>query len=78
MSDSCEGAFGGGKLEGKVARKHHRRSTRVRSRQERASRPRLTILNVSSQAEQAGETGQAGAVSSLVSLPACPLGVQHG
>ncbi|XP_043783612.1 serine/threonine-protein kinase WNK2 isoform X6 [Cervus elaphus] len=46
MSDSCEGAFGGGKLEGKVARKHHRRSTRVRSRQERASRPRLTILNV--------------------------------
>lgn len=60
MSDSCEGAFGGGKLEGKAARKHHRRSTRVRSRQERASRPRLTILNVSSQAEQAGETGQAG------------------
>ncbi|XP_059957204.1 serine/threonine-protein kinase WNK2 isoform X5 [Mesoplodon densirostris] len=47
MSDSCEGAFGGGKLEGKVARKHHRRSTRARSRQERASRPRLTILNVS-------------------------------
>ncbi|XP_027819997.1 serine/threonine-protein kinase WNK2 isoform X11 [Ovis aries] len=46
MSDSCEGAFGGGKLEGKAARKHHRRSTRVRSRQERASRPRLTILNV--------------------------------
>lgn len=60
MSDSCEGAFGGGKLEGKAARKHHRRSTRVRSRQERASRPRLTILNVSSQAEQAGKTGQAG------------------
>ncbi|XP_058422065.1 serine/threonine-protein kinase WNK2 isoform X3 [Diceros bicornis minor] len=46
MSDSCEGAFGGGKLEGKAVRKHHRRSTRVRSRQERASRPRLTILNV--------------------------------
>ncbi|XP_033713706.1 serine/threonine-protein kinase WNK2 isoform X9 [Tursiops truncatus] len=46
MSDSCEGAFGGGKLEGKAARKHHRRSTRARSRQERASRPRLTILNV--------------------------------
>ncbi|XP_047556688.1 serine/threonine-protein kinase WNK2 isoform X9 [Lutra lutra] len=46
MSDSCEGAFGGGRLEGKATRKHHRRSTRARSRQERASRPRLTILNV--------------------------------
>lgn len=46
-SDSCEGAFGGGRLEGRAARKHHRRSTRARSRQERASRPRLTILNVS-------------------------------
>ncbi|XP_011377228.1 serine/threonine-protein kinase WNK2 isoform X9 [Pteropus vampyrus] len=46
LSDSCEGTFGGGKLEGKPSRKHHRRSTRTRSRQERASRPRLTILNV--------------------------------
>ncbi|XP_054444004.1 serine/threonine-protein kinase WNK2 isoform X7 [Pteronotus mesoamericanus] len=46
LSDSCEGTFGGGKLEGKPARKHHRRSTRMRSRQEKASRPRLTILNV--------------------------------
>uniref|UniRef100_A0A673UKU8 WNK lysine deficient protein kinase 2 n=1 Tax=Suricata suricatta TaxID=37032 RepID=A0A673UKU8_SURSU len=46
MSDSCEGAFGSGRLEGRAARKHHRRSTRARSRQERASRPRLTILNV--------------------------------
>ncbi|XP_019486521.1 PREDICTED: serine/threonine-protein kinase WNK2 isoform X17 [Hipposideros armiger] len=46
LSDSCEGAFGGGKLEGKSTRKHHRRSTRTRSRQERANRPRLTILNV--------------------------------
>ncbi|XP_004393648.1 PREDICTED: serine/threonine-protein kinase WNK2 [Odobenus rosmarus divergens] len=45
-SDSCEGAFGGGRLEGRATRKHHRRSTRARSRQERASRPRLTILNV--------------------------------
>lgn len=79
MSDSCEGAFGGGKLEGKAARKHHRRSTRVRSRQERASRPRLTILNVSSQAEQAGETGQAGCgVLPGLTARVCPLGVQHG
>ncbi|XP_060228540.1 serine/threonine-protein kinase WNK2 isoform X14 [Meriones unguiculatus] len=46
LSDSCEGSFGGGRLEGRAARKHHRRSTRARSRQERASRPRLTILNV--------------------------------
>ncbi|XP_041488915.1 serine/threonine-protein kinase WNK2 isoform X8 [Microtus oregoni] len=46
LSDSCEGTFGGGRLEGRAARKHHRRSTRARSRQERASRPRLTILNV--------------------------------
>lgn len=47
MSDSCEGAFGGGKLEGRGSRRHHRRSTRVRSRPEKANRPRLTILNVS-------------------------------
>ncbi|XP_060056547.1 serine/threonine-protein kinase WNK2 isoform X7 [Erinaceus europaeus] len=46
MSDSCEGMFGTGKLEGRGSRKHHRRSTRTRSRQERTSRPRLTILNV--------------------------------
>ncbi|XP_071072687.1 serine/threonine-protein kinase WNK2 [Dasypus novemcinctus] len=46
MSDSCEGAFGSGKLEGKASKKHHRKSTRTRSRQEKASRPRLTILNV--------------------------------
>ncbi|XP_057644098.1 serine/threonine-protein kinase WNK2 isoform X3 [Chionomys nivalis] len=46
LSDSFEGTFGGGRLEGRAARKHHRRSTRARSRQERASRPRLTILNV--------------------------------
>uniref|UniRef100_A0A8C6RJ09 non-specific serine/threonine protein kinase n=1 Tax=Nannospalax galili TaxID=1026970 RepID=A0A8C6RJ09_NANGA len=45
-SDTCEGTFGGGRLEGRAARKHHRRSTRARSRQEKASRPRLTILNV--------------------------------
>ncbi|EDL98130.1 similar to protein kinase, lysine deficient 1; kinase deficient protein (predicted) [Rattus norvegicus] len=46
LSDNCEGTFGTGRLEGRAARKHHRRSTRARSRQERASRPRLTILNV--------------------------------
>ncbi|XP_006876309.1 PREDICTED: serine/threonine-protein kinase WNK2 [Chrysochloris asiatica] len=46
MNDSYEGAFGGGKLEGKSSKKHHRKSTRTRSRQEKASRPKLTILNV--------------------------------
>ncbi|KAM9207192.1 serine/threonine-protein kinase WNK2 isoform 2-T2 [Dugong dugon] len=46
MSDSCEGTLGGGKLEVKSSKKHHRKSTRTRSRQEKASRPKLTILNV--------------------------------
>ncbi|KAK1334677.1 hypothetical protein QTO34_005685 [Cnephaeus nilssonii] len=46
LSDSGDGTFGAGRLEGRPARKHHRRSTRTRSRPERLSRPRLTILNV--------------------------------
>ncbi|XP_070257002.1 serine/threonine-protein kinase WNK2 isoform X7 [Myotis yumanensis] len=46
LSDSGDGTFGVGRLEGRPARKHHRRSTRTRSRPERLSRPRLTILNV--------------------------------
>lgn len=48
MSDGYEGIQGGGKQEGK-SRKHHRRSTRTRSRQEKTSKPKLTILNVSTQ-----------------------------
>ena len=44
MSDGCEGTHGG-KGECKV-RKHHRRSTRTRSRQEKMNRPKLTMLNV--------------------------------
>lgn len=44
MSDGYEGTHGS-KGEGKV-RKHHRRSTRTRSRQEKISRPKLNILNV--------------------------------
>lgn len=44
MSDGYEGSHGG-KGEGKV-RKHHRRSTRTRSRQEKISRPKLNMLNV--------------------------------
>ncbi|KAF3860646.1 hypothetical protein F7725_000901 [Dissostichus mawsoni] len=44
MSDGYEGTYGG-KGEGKV-RKHHRRSTRTRSRQEKINRPKLSMLNV--------------------------------
>ncbi|XP_061760273.1 serine/threonine-protein kinase WNK2 isoform X3 [Nerophis ophidion] len=44
MSDGYEGAHGG-KGEVKV-RKHHRKSTRTRSRQEKISRPKLSMLNV--------------------------------
>ncbi|KAM9855704.1 serine/threonine-protein kinase WNK2 [Aulostomus maculatus] len=44
MSDGYEGTHGG-KGDGKV-RKHHRRSTRSRSRQEKISRPKLSMLNV--------------------------------
>ncbi|KAM4610978.1 serine/threonine-protein kinase WNK2 isoform 2-T2 [Polymixia lowei] len=44
MSDGYEGTHGA-KGEGKV-RKHHRRSTRTRSRQEKISRAKLSMLNV--------------------------------
>ncbi|XP_078517738.1 serine/threonine-protein kinase WNK2 [Lissotriton helveticus] len=43
FSDGCEGMQAGGK----PAKKHHRRSSRTRSRQEKTCRPKLTILNVS-------------------------------
>uniref|UniRef100_A0A3B3BR71 non-specific serine/threonine protein kinase n=1 Tax=Oryzias melastigma TaxID=30732 RepID=A0A3B3BR71_ORYME len=44
MSDGYEGTHGG-KVDGKV-RKHHRRSMRTRSRQEKITRPKLSMLNV--------------------------------
>uniref|UniRef100_A0A3Q3EP46 non-specific serine/threonine protein kinase n=1 Tax=Labrus bergylta TaxID=56723 RepID=A0A3Q3EP46_9LABR len=44
MSDGYEGTHGG-KGEAKV-RKHHRKSTRTRSRQEKINRPKLSMLNV--------------------------------
>uniref|UniRef100_A0AAZ1XFE7 non-specific serine/threonine protein kinase n=1 Tax=Oreochromis aureus TaxID=47969 RepID=A0AAZ1XFE7_OREAU len=44
MSDGYEGTHGG-RCDGKV-RKHHRRSSRTRSRQEKLSRPKLSMLNV--------------------------------
>ncbi|XP_064161107.1 serine/threonine-protein kinase WNK2-like isoform X3 [Anguilla rostrata] len=45
MSDSAEGTTGSGKAEGKP-RKHHRKSARTRSRQEKSSKPKLSMLNV--------------------------------
>ncbi|XP_053083104.1 serine/threonine-protein kinase WNK2 isoform X2 [Pangasianodon hypophthalmus] len=45
MSDSYDGTISGGKGEGKP-RKHHRKSARTRSRQEKTSKPKLSILNV--------------------------------
>ncbi|XP_062842851.1 serine/threonine-protein kinase WNK2 isoform X2 [Trichomycterus rosablanca] len=45
MSDSYDGTVSGGKGDGKT-RKHHRKSTRTRSRQEKTSKPKLSMLNV--------------------------------
>lgn len=46
MSDSYDGPISGGKGDGKP-RKHHRKSARTRSRQEKTSKPKLSMLNVS-------------------------------
>ncbi|XDV51339.1 hypothetical protein PO909_020228 [Leuciscus waleckii] len=46
ISDSFEGPTGGGKGDGKP-RKHHRKSARTRSRQEKINKPKLSMLNVS-------------------------------
>ncbi|XP_053340222.1 serine/threonine-protein kinase WNK2 isoform X1 [Clarias gariepinus] len=45
MSDSYDGPISGGKGDGKP-RKHHRKSARTRSRQEKTSKPKLSMLNV--------------------------------
>lgn len=45
-SDGYESLPSGGKADGKP-RKHHRKSTRTRSRQEKTSKPKLSMLNVS-------------------------------
>ncbi|XP_058488745.1 serine/threonine-protein kinase WNK2 isoform X2 [Solea solea] len=44
-SDGCESLVSGGKGDGKP-RKHHRKSARTRSRQEKTSKPKLSIINV--------------------------------
>ncbi|XP_072521653.1 serine/threonine-protein kinase WNK2 isoform X3 [Salminus brasiliensis] len=46
MSDSYDGTTSGGKGDGKP-RKHHRKSARTRSRQEKTNKPKLSMLNVS-------------------------------
>ncbi|NWZ56327.1 WNK2 kinase, partial [Haliaeetus albicilla] len=56
MSDSFEGAIGSGKQEGKSSKKH-KKSTRARSRQEKSSRPKLTILNASATSLKVCNTG---------------------
>ncbi|NXT23493.1 WNK2 kinase, partial [Syrrhaptes paradoxus] len=56
MSDSFEGAIGSGKQEGKSSKKH-KKSTRTRSRQEKSSRPKLTILNASTASLRVCNTG---------------------
>ncbi|NWX98071.1 WNK2 kinase, partial [Nothoprocta ornata] len=56
MSDSFEGAIGSGKQEGKPSKKH-KKSTRARSRQEKTSRPKLTILNASRASLRVCNTG---------------------
>uniref|UniRef100_A0A8B9JQT7 Serine/threonine-protein kinase WNK CCTL2 domain-containing protein n=1 Tax=Astyanax mexicanus TaxID=7994 RepID=A0A8B9JQT7_ASTMX len=45
MSDSYDAAASGGKGDGKP-RKHHRKSSRTRSRQEKTNKPKLSMLNV--------------------------------
>ncbi len=45
ISESYEGPIGGGKGDGKP-RKHHRKSARIRSRQEKINKPKLSMLNV--------------------------------
>ncbi|XP_038871351.1 serine/threonine-protein kinase WNK2-like [Salvelinus namaycush] len=46
MSDGYDGSASSGKGDGKP-RKHHRKSTRTRSRQEKTNKPKLSMLNVS-------------------------------
>ncbi|XP_076859047.1 serine/threonine-protein kinase WNK2 isoform X3 [Brachyhypopomus gauderio] len=45
MSDGYDSTVSGGKADSK-SRKHHRKSARTRSRQEKASKPKLSMLNV--------------------------------
>ena len=75
MSDGYEGTHGG-KGEGKV-RKHHRRSTRTRSRQEKISRPKLSMLNVGNQNKKEDKNKNNTIVDDVFIVSALVAGVQH-
>ncbi|XP_045561270.1 serine/threonine-protein kinase WNK2 [Salmo salar] len=51
MSDGYDGSASSGKGDGKP-RKHHRKSTRTRSRQEKTNKPKLSMLNVSNMGDK--------------------------
>ncbi|XP_064859205.1 serine/threonine-protein kinase WNK2-like [Oncorhynchus nerka] len=51
MSDGYDGSASSGKGDGK-SRKHHRKSTRTRSRQEKTNKPKLSMLNVSNMGDK--------------------------
>lgn len=74
MSDGYESLPGGGKGDGKP-RKHHRKSARTRSRQEKASKPKLSMLNVS--CDETKQTKKTSSVFVTVKHHTVPAGLQH-
>lgn len=73
MSDGYESLPGGGKGDGKP-RKHHRKSARTRSRQEKASKPKLSMLNVSCEETKKINTSS---VFVTVKRHTVPAGLRH-
>lgn len=74
MSDGYESLPGGGKGDGKP-RKHHRKSARTRSRQEKTSKPKLSMLNVS--CDKTKKTKTTSSVFVRVKRRTVPAGLQH-
>ncbi|XP_026217499.1 serine/threonine-protein kinase WNK1 isoform X2 [Anabas testudineus] len=54
MSDGNEGG-GGGRHEGRTAKRHQRRSVRSRSRHEKTSKAKLNVLNISNRGDRVAE-----------------------
>lgn len=73
-SDGYESLPSGGKGDGKP-RKHHRKSARTRSRQEKTSKPKLSMLNVS--CDETLKKGQPCARFVLVKCHFVATGLQH-
>lgn len=73
-SDGYESLPSGGKGDGKP-RKHHRKSARTRSRQEKTSKPKLSMLNVS--CDETLIKGQPCALFVLVKCHFVATGLQH-